>query len=103
MQSINYIAKGMKEIDQTNISDGDATMIEVNVENSEIYDELWTYHEDLVKGQVANEDEKNQDEMPTDLRHYLHQPLAKLKENPMFYWSKQYKMIYPTLSEVAKK
>lgn len=41
--------------------------------------------------------------MPTDLRHYLHQPLAKLKENPMFYWSKQYTKIYPTLSKVARK
>lgn len=107
-QSVNYIAKYMKEIDQANISDGDATMTKANVENPKTSDDLWTYHEDLVKGQVANENERKQDEMPTDLRHYLHQPLAKLKENPMFYWSRQYKMIYPyqndlTLTKIAKK
>lgn len=92
----------MKEIDQANISN-DAMLIEANIENLETSDDLWTYHEDLVKGQIANKNEKNQDEMPTDLRHYLNQPLIKLKENPIFCWSKQYKIIYPTLSKIAKK
>ncbi|XP_036142219.1 zinc finger BED domain-containing protein 4-like [Monomorium pharaonis] len=102
-QSVNYIAKCIKEIDQTIIPDDDTMMTEANVENSEESDNLWTYHENLVKGQIGNENDRDKDEMPTDLKHYLHQPLAKLKENPMFYWFKKYKMIYPTLSKVARK
>lgn len=99
-QSVNYIARCMKDIDQSNMSDDDAMITEANVENYEMPDNLWTYHEDLVKGQILTEDE-NQDEMPTDLRHYLYQPLIKLQNNPMLYWSK-YNVVYPILSKVAK-
>ncbi|XP_011860347.1 PREDICTED: zinc finger BED domain-containing protein 4-like [Vollenhovia emeryi] len=102
-QSVNFIAKCMREIDRTNTSNDNAIITEPNVEKLETSNNLWMYHKDLVKGQIANDEERNQNEMPTNLRHYLNQPLAQLEENPMFYWSKQYKMMYPTLSEVAKK
>lgn len=42
----------MKEIDQANISEHDVMMTEANVENSETSDDLWMYHEDLIKDKL---------------------------------------------------
>ena len=75
--------------------------------NANFYEDendLWSYHENLVSQiQVAAEDGRDADEMPTELRYYLNHPLTKLKENPMHFWTKQYTSLYPTLTNIAKK
>lgn len=40
--------------------------------------------------------------MPTDLKHYLDQPMIDRKESPIRYWLRL-ASVYPTLSVIAKK
>lgn len=106
-QAVNCIAKYVREIDRTktNTSIDPVTEPDEAGTTSVQTNNLWSHHEDLLKRQVMSEDGRHQvhDQMPTDLRHYLNQPLAKLGENPMNYWCQDYKAVYPTLSIVAQK
>lgn len=41
--------------------------------------------------------------MPTELKHYLDQPLLERTANPVSFWIKEYSLVYPSLSIIAKK
>ncbi|EZA55665.1 hypothetical protein X777_04307 [Ooceraea biroi] len=45
---------------------------------------------------------RNEDKMPTDLKHYLDQPMIDRKKNLICYWI-NFASVYPTLSVIAKK
>ena len=105
--AINRIAKLMKQIDgnknvSTETNSGTHTRL---IDNDDQDDQdLWSFHDNLVQINTINAGESHQDDvMPTDLKHYLNQPIMKRKENPMNYWLKQCETIYPTLSIIAKK
>lgn len=89
----------MIELDQTNVSN-QSNNAETNMELDKT-DDLWSFHDNLLKSKTINV-QQLQDEMPTDLKHYLNQPVIDRKENPMHYWT-NLASIYPTLSVIAKK
>lgn len=97
--AISRIAGWMRELDQKNVSNDIVT--ETNMEILDKTDDLWSFHDDLLKSKTVNTTQQ-QDEMPTDLKHYLNQPMIDRKENPICYWIK-FASVYPTLSVIAKK
>lgn len=100
--AINRIAKWMKQIDENNDVVTE-TNFRIHTEpDDDDDDDLWSFHDNL-KLKTVNAEESHEDVMPTDLKHYLAQPLVDRKKNPMNYWLKQCESIYPTLSIIAKK
>ncbi|XP_025996385.1 zinc finger BED domain-containing protein 4 [Solenopsis invicta] len=99
-RAINRIAKWMKELDQTNVSNN--VVPKTKIEVSDKTNDLWSFHDDLVKVRTTNVSQQHEDEMPTDLKHYLDQPMIDRKENPIRYWLKL-TSVYPTLSIIARK
>lgn len=97
LHAIGRIAGWMRELDQTNLSN----IVETNKEVSDKTDDLWSFHDDL-KSKSANITQRHQDEIPTDLKHYLNQPMIDRKENPLYYWL-NFASVYPILSDIAKK
>lgn len=75
---------------------------EMNIEIPNNTDDLWSFHDDLLKMKTINVAQRHQDEMPTDLKHYMDQPMIDRKESPIRYWSRL-ASVYPTLSVIAKK
>ena len=73
----------MRKLDQTNLNN------EAAVTNAEMLnktdDDLWSFHDNLIEANSANTSQRSQDEMPTDLKHYLNQPMVDHKENPIQY------------------
>ncbi|XP_071567441.1 E3 SUMO-protein ligase ZBED1-like isoform X2 [Temnothorax nylanderi] len=107
-QAINRIARWMRELDrenqtnETNVSNN--VVDETNMEISDKTD-VWSFHDDYLKTTSVNTMRRYQnenDEMPTDLEHYLDQPMIDRKENPIRYWI-NFASVYPTLSVIAKK
>ena len=98
--AINRIARWMKDMDHETIFNvvSDESHLEI-CENTD--DDLWSFHDNLIKAKNFRT-EPPRDEIPTDLKHYLNQPLLDRKADPIKYWL-QYERIYPTLSSIAKK
>ena len=102
--AINRIAKWMRQIDETNISGAvSRTDFRIQTNLGDNDDNLWSFHDNLLKIKTVNSGELSQDVIPTDLKHYLNQPMIQRQENPMHYWLTQCESIYPTLSIIAKK
>ncbi|EZA61392.1 hypothetical protein X777_12299 [Ooceraea biroi] len=59
----------MRELGQTNVSNDAVT--ETDMEISGKTDDLWSFHDDLLKIKTLNAVQRHEDEMPTDLKHYL--------------------------------
>lgn len=66
---------------------------------------FWTLHNELSnKSNTINKEPR--DEMPTELKYYLSQPLISRDENPIAYWNKQppsllTKLAYRSLTVIA--
>ncbi|XP_071652992.1 E3 SUMO-protein ligase ZBED1-like isoform X2 [Temnothorax longispinosus] len=99
-RAINRIARWMRELDQTNVLND--AIDETNIEISDKTDDLWSFHYDLLKTKSVNRYQDENDEMPTNLKHYLDQPMIDHKENPIRYWI-NFASVYPTLTVIAKK
>jgi len=76
----------------------------VSTENTSLSNDIWSYHEDLANKTQFTQDKS--DEIPTDLKHYLNQPVIALNEDPMNYWfniNSISKSIYPSLRMITKQ
>lgn len=100
LQAIGRIARWMRDLNHMNVSDN--AVSETSMEMPDKTDDLWSFHDDLLKTKTINTAQRDQDEMPTDLKHYLDQPMLDCRENPMRYWL-NFASVYPTLSVIAKK
>ncbi|XP_011685052.1 PREDICTED: zinc finger BED domain-containing protein 4 [Wasmannia auropunctata] len=98
---ISRIAGWMRELNRTNVSNNDV-IAETNMEISDKTYDLWSFHDDLLKSRTVNTAQQQQDEIPTDLKHYLNRTMIDRNENPMSYWI-NFASVYPTLSVIAKK
>ncbi|XP_043266731.1 E3 SUMO-protein ligase ZBED1-like [Venturia canescens] len=100
-KAINRIGRSMTELDQTVFSNDKTTETPVQVHSQS--DDLWSFHDVLLNtnsGNAVSAQEQNQ--MPTDLRHYLNQPMVNRTQDPIHYWSSR-KTLYPTLWMIAQK
>lgn len=77
--AIGRIAGWMRELDQTNVSNN--VIAETNMKISDKTDDLWSFHDDLLKSKNVNTAQRYQDEIPTDLKHYLNQPMIDRRVN----------------------
>lgn len=98
--AIGRIAKWMRELDQTNVSND--AVAEMNMEISDKTDDLQSFHDNLLKIKTINATQRHEDKMPTDLKHNLDQPMIDRKKNPTCYWV-NFASVYPTLSVIVKK
>ncbi|EFN65135.1 Zinc finger BED domain-containing protein 1, partial [Camponotus floridanus] len=98
--TIGRIPGWLRELDQTNVSND--VIAETNMKISDKIDDLWSFHDDLLKSKNVHTAQQHQDEIPTDLKHYLNQPMIDRRENSMRYWI-NFASVYPTLSIIAKK
>ena len=65
---------------------------ELNVENEQLNVQdnsdsinLWSYHKKLVSSVKLIQNERQENELPTDLKHFLNYPTDNLDGNPLHY------------------
>lgn len=61
---------------------------------------LWSVHKELVLKKTINEPNLSDNEMPTDLKHYLNQPTVSLSDNVFKFWD-THGPIYPRLKKIV--
>jgi len=89
MESLNNESKKENMSEKENVS----------TENTNLSSDIWSFHEDLANKTQFTQDKS--DEIPTDLKHYLNQPVIALNKDPMNYWFN--KSIYPSLRMIAEQ
>ena len=77
--AVNHISRCIRRLNQSN-ADAAAAMITEDanqIDNADVND-MWSYHENLVSQiQNSTEEQLAENEMPTELKYYLCQPLIK--------------------------
>ena len=105
--AVNHISRCIRRLNQSNAAAAAAAAMiteDANQIDDADVNDMWSYHENLVSQiQNSTEEQLAENQMPTELKYYLSQPLIKLKENPMDFWSKQYVSLYPMLCTIARK
>jgi len=98
-QAINKIARQMESLNNESKKENLSGKENVSTENTSLSNDIWSFHEDPANKTQFLHDKS--DEIPTDLKHYLNEPVIALNEDPMNYWFN--KSIYPYLRMIAKQ
>ena len=101
--AINHIARWMKESIQMDNGNHSTSESGVEIQKSDLSDDLWSFHDQLLKDKTNRFVQRNEDELPTDLKHYISQSLLDQKSDVLRYWLKECNSVYPTLSLIATK
>lgn len=64
--------------------------------------DLWSHHNKLLDTVWITSNDR-QDQLPTDLQHYLNNATMNLDENLLICWNELYKNMYPMLHPIAKQ
>ncbi|XP_024875989.1 zinc finger BED domain-containing protein 1-like [Temnothorax curvispinosus] len=98
LQTINKIVRQMENVNNDMFKENNTTENAVmdNQKNS-----LWSYHNELAYMEQLNCNDT--EDMPTDFKHYLNQPIIGLHEDPIHYWLYSCKTMYLSLHVIAKK
>lgn len=98
-QAIQKIAQKMKVKQITPELDVEKEQLEVQDNSDSI--NLWSYHNQLVNSVQSIQNEKQENDLPTDLKHFLNHPTVNLNGNPLLNWEETLKHMYPTLYPIA--